>query len=215
MKRQNLFWSIFLYSIILTGQQLPQRNALSSIDFIWNPAMTSFDDISSISIAHQQQWVGFDHAPTTSLVGFQLSIQEEKMSAGGALLKDKFGLINAYRFVGTYSYKLLPQLALGLSLDVGQYQFQGDRIISSSFNDPLLFNEQQNNSQYNVGLGIFYTTLANSYSNKNHFFFGLSFNQLLPNDLTFTNSSITNKICLLYTSPSPRDRTRSRMPSSA
>ena len=25
----------------------------------------------------------------------------------------------------------------------------------------------------------------------------------------------TNKTCLLYTSPSPRDRTRSRMPSSA
>ena len=24
-----------------------------------------------------------------------------------------------------------------------------------------------------------------------------------------------NKVCLLYTSPSPRDRTRSRMPSSA
>ena len=27
--------------------------------------------------------------------------------------------------------------------------------------------------------------------------------------------SYTNNICLLYTSPSPRDRTRSRMPSSA
>ena len=27
--------------------------------------------------------------------------------------------------------------------------------------------------------------------------------------------SINNNICLLYTSPSPRDRTRSRMPSSA
>ena len=27
--------------------------------------------------------------------------------------------------------------------------------------------------------------------------------------------SETGKICLLYTSPSPRDRTRSRMPSSA
>ena len=26
---------------------------------------------------------------------------------------------------------------------------------------------------------------------------------------------VDNKICLLYTSPSPRDRTRSRMPSSA
>ena len=27
--------------------------------------------------------------------------------------------------------------------------------------------------------------------------------------------SLLHKICLLYTSPSPRDRTRSRMPSSA
>ena len=33
--------------------------------------------------------------------------------------------------------------------------------------------------------------------------------QLLPNNPLFTNS------CLLYTSPSPRDRVRSRMPSSA
>ena len=32
-------------------------------------------------------------------------------------------------------------------------------------------------------------------------------------DETFT--SITDNACLLYTSPSPRDRTRSRMPSSA
>ena len=28
-------------------------------------------------------------------------------------------------------------------------------------------------------------------------------------------NNLKNKICLLYTSPSPRDRTRSRMPSSA
>ena len=27
--------------------------------------------------------------------------------------------------------------------------------------------------------------------------------------------SVLNRVCLLYTSPSPRDRTRSRMPSSA
>ena len=30
-----------------------------------------------------------------------------------------------------------------------------------------------------------------------------------------TDFCIVDKICLLYTSPSPRDRTRSRMPSSA
>ena len=30
-----------------------------------------------------------------------------------------------------------------------------------------------------------------------------------------TVKDVTNNTCLLYTSPSPRDRTRSRMPSSA
>ena len=37
-----------------------------------------------------------------------------------------------------------------------------------------------------------------------------------PSALTFTSGGTeSNNICLLYTSPSPRDRTRSRMPSSA
>ena len=31
----------------------------------------------------------------------------------------------------------------------------------------------------------------------------------------FISKNIADMICLLYTSPSPRDRTRSRMPSSA
>ena len=34
-------------------------------------------------------------------------------------------------------------------------------------------------------------------------------------DAAYDSSNIRNNICLLYTSPSPRDRTRSRMPSSA
>ena len=39
--------------------------------------------------------------------------------------------------------------------------------------------------------------------------------QLLALKTFKQNASLKKKICLLYTSPSPRDRTRSRMPSSA
>ena len=40
--------------------------------------------------------------------------------------------------------------------------------------------------------------------------------QIVNIDLTYVGSNISKiNICLLYTSPSPRDRTRSRMPSSA
>ena len=43
---------------------------------------------------------------------------------------------------------------------------------------------------------------------------GLSLPGLMATLTAFTTESI-NRACLLYTSPSPRDRTRSRMPSSA
>ena len=38
---------------------------------------------------------------------------------------------------------------------------------------------------------------------------------LVEGDTVYDVSSVLDIICLLYTSPSPRDRTRSRMPSSA
>ena len=40
-------------------------------------------------------------------------------------------------------------------------------------------------------------------------------NKLPDSELEITRSIESPNICLLYTSPSPRDRTRSRMPSSA
>ena len=40
-------------------------------------------------------------------------------------------------------------------------------------------------------------------------------NILLKNELNMAHSLSESEACLLYTSPSPRDRTRSRMPSSA
>ena len=44
---------------------------------------------------------------------------------------------------------------------------------------------------------------------------GISLTDSLPAGLTFVADTVTQGTCLLYTSPSPRDRTRSRMPSSA
>ena len=42
---------------------------------------------------------------------------------------------------------------------------------------------------------------------------------MAPDDMKFAVEKVKitghNKVCLLYTSPSPRDRTRYRMPSSA
>ena len=57
------------------------------------------------------------------------------------------------------------------------------------------FNEKYHNVRWRRALGVYGSMLS-----------GLMFYTLVDNDLY---------ACLLYTSPSPRDRTRSRMPSSA
>ena len=44
---------------------------------------------------------------------------------------------------------------------------------------------------------------------------GLQFKLPFIQDAIYYESRVLSLICLLYTSPSPRDRTRSRMPSSA
>ena len=63
----------------------------------------------------------------------------------------------------------------------------------------------------------FFECLGYKYSTESDFkqfwdFFSEHFTQVDLSNLTY-RSLLTN--CLLYTSPSPRDRTRSRMPSSA
>ena len=56
---------------------------------------------------------------------------------------------------------------------------------------------------------------ANENSNTRFSMTNLSNTDIVPNSTLGRNSFGINNSCLLYTSPSPRDRTRSRMPSSA
>ena len=52
---------------------------------------------------------------------------------------------------------------------------------------------------------------------RNHLFWDVDVSKVRPgaNKKMIIERVITRGTCLLYTSPSPRDRTRSRMPSSA
>ena len=67
-----------------------------------------------------------------------------------------------------------------------------------------------------INTGISYTDLANTLKSE-----GLSIDGCSTLAIkkffcdNFYHATAHNKPCLLYTSPSPRDRTRSRMPSSA
>ena len=66
-------------------------------------------------------------------------------------------------------------------------------------------------------LSISKKTIYNFFPNKNKLVevVANNFHSQITEGITKVKQTSKNPICLLYTSPSPRDRTRSRMPSSA
>ena len=78
----------------------------------------------------------------------------------------------------------------------------------------LLSAASMGSTAFQKGLGAIHS-LSHPINGKFNVHHGLSNAIFMPYVLTFNKPSIQNKICLLYTSPSPRDRSLSRMPSSA
>ena len=92
----------------------------------------------------------------------------------------------------------INQLSFGVS--VGGIQNSLDQTSFDLYDyDPLIAGIKQSGGYFNVDAGMSYVT--------NKYYAHLTVKNLLW--------SPQNMYCLLYTSPSPRDRTRSRMPSSA
>ena len=98
------------------------------------------------------------------------------------------------------------------------------------FDNDSDYDDQSNNDDGDINVEDYlsdddtpdYKLKSNNYSDDDEekslpFVSGISFNQFLKNQLaTFSLKGDDQKIaCLLYTSPSPRDATLSRMPSSA
>ena len=71
----------------------------------------------------------------------------------------------------------------------------------------------------NIGLAIFVILLLVGCENNKSSKSSLNDAQISQNDIEYfqnlVGDTVLFTVCLLYTSPSPRDRTRSRMPSSA
>ena len=110
---------------------------------------------------------------------------------------------------GKFKYKLAKGLSISTSVGVTREERRRERFDGVLWHHTLAdhyeYNLQNRLSTriINDNLINYTTTLYNDHE----------FNVL--GGLTLQHRSIKNSDCLLYTSPSPRDRTRSRMPSSA
>ena len=84
-----LAYLIMLNCTVLNAQQLPQRTTFGATNFIWNPAMTAFEEHWEAGITHRQEWVGFEDAPQSSAIYGQYPFVKENASLGGFFMLDE------------------------------------------------------------------------------------------------------------------------------
>ncbi|MEZ4984436.1 MAG: PorP/SprF family type IX secretion system membrane protein [Saprospiraceae bacterium] len=188
----------------LQAQQLPARSPFASNSFVWNPAMTAFDNEWETGITHLQEWVGFEDAPQNTNLYVAYPFTKQRFSLGGFLMLDEISPIRQNEIGLTYAYKLgfgprkrkrkaqtrqEAQLSLGLMLAVQQVFINNHDYIVQDIGDPLQPVGELTLVSPNVGFGAFFASKPTGVAHKSYFFAGAGTNQLLPNDITFREAN--------------------------
>ena len=201
MKSYPIQQTLFVFAMLLLvvtavqAQQLPQRSPFVNTNFIWNPAMTAFEDYWEVGLSHRQEWVGFEDAPQTTAIYGQYPFMKQKTSLGGYFLLDQITPIKNNILALTYAYKIggpkrrlrngrnHQQLSIGLMASMSHIFVDGADIVVIDEDDPLRPVGEVNEFIPNVGAGIFYASKPTGPSDASFFYVGLGVNQLLESDL--------------------------------
>ena len=209
MKRFLTLLAVLLYFGSVNAQQDPLFTKYMFNSLVFNPAYAGSKEHMSIGLLHRSQWVGIDGAPNTQSFTLHTPLKNERVGVGFSLVNDAIGPTNNLGANVSYAYRIPvgsngAKLSIGLQAGIENYRgdFNELNLEQQQGADPA-FLENPNEYLPNFGAGVYY------YSKS--FYAGFSSPQIVEYDLRQSQPSG----CLLYTSPSPRDRTRSRMPSSA
>lgn len=191
---KNLLYLLFFVIPVLSwGQQVPWPSTFSSANYGWNPAMTAPMAHFEAQTIYKQQWLGFDNAPRTLLVGFQYPFVGLRMGVGVQLMQDRTGPIRNTQASAMYAYKIRVgfngRLAFGLNTTYSQFGFDGTDLVARDEDDLLLGDAEAQKGKVNFGFGVYYQSVGEKDYDEPYLFAGLSAMQLLPSQLVFSEIS--------------------------
>lgn len=168
MKRILLFYIIGLCCMgPLAAQQLPLFSEYTQNGFIINPAMTGWENATTLSASYRHMWTGMPQSPKTATLSFQRPIEEQNMAYGAYFMHDQTGptSFTGLNFLYSYQIRLKPELegratrnrlSMGLSLSALFYRLKGADLDPIDPGDELII--QNNEFQFlpDAGAGLFY-----------------------------------------------------------
>jgi len=185
----------FLIPFGLVAQQLPYTSAFSSNHFAWNPAMTAAWSSIETQAIYQQEWLGFQEAPTTISAGIQYPMLNQNMSLGAQLTRDQTGPFQQTGVSLMYAYQLKlsyhDRLAIGMMVNRSQFRFDATNLLAFDLDDTTIGDGEGLSSKTNIGIGVYYTSVHPDELDDPYLFAGLSAMQAIPGDLFFSTLNET------------------------
>lgn len=173
---------VFVFACKMNAQQLPDFSQYPAYLYQVNPAYTGTKGNIDARLGYRKQWVGYDGAPVTQVVGLNSRLWKGRIGAGATLYKDVTGPTQRFNYGFTAAYHLrFPdvEFSIGMGLNFNKYTLDGTKLTTHWANDPTVdntridFDKTKNamvgmllyNDRFHFGLGV-----VNIVNNKALFF---------------------------------------------
>ncbi len=176
-----IMWAL---PLCLLAQQEEQYTQFMFYKLGFNPGYAGSQDGITISALVRSQWMGFEGAPQTQLVTFNMPLLNDRIGVGASVLRQTIGVTSYYTAEGVYAYRIpvgRGTLGLGLQgsvrlLRVNYTDLEGTQSIDI---DNAVPGAIQSKYVPNFGFGAYYST--------ERYYLGLSAPRLLQNNINLAD----------------------------
>ena len=117
MKKIILYITICLFATNIFAQQIPLYSQYLENNYILNPAVAGSEkNYSPLRLSIHKQWIGIQESPSTQYVTLHHRLVNDIMGIGGMIFHDNFGPIRMIGVQSTYSYHLIVNNDLRVSV---------------------------------------------------------------------------------------------------
>ncbi|MBU3658755.1 MAG: type IX secretion system membrane protein PorP/SprF [Flavobacteriales bacterium] len=178
-----------LFFLELNAQQQAHLTQYFDNYLYANPAYAGSSGMMNVSGIHREQWVGFEGAPRTSILGFNMPLKYESVGVGANVIRDEIGPTSNTQLQLSASYRLKfdekNSLSFGLNAGFGLLSSLTSALNSTVENDPSKLTNQQNRFMPNLGAGLLFK--------RERLFVGISAPKLFQNSLDGSENNLEKR----------------------
>ncbi|MEM7572173.1 MAG: PorP/SprF family type IX secretion system membrane protein [Bacteroidota bacterium] len=184
----------------LAAQQLSTFNGWQGQEFIYNPAMTALDRRAQVNAHYEQEWSGFNDAPSTVQLSGQLAVNKQAMSLGAfldveellPLRQNTIGFAYAYHLNGygrgssgqrLFVKRTRSMLSIGFSASMQQLFLDPGQLTVNDVDDQALPLGEATLTSPNFNAGVFFSGAPGGPAGMSYGFLGVAFRQILSDRL--------------------------------